>query len=70
MPAEPHGAPEIGPMPVAGPASGTSGWFGRYGARWAADRHRADPGSAAAVRDAEGLVQVEVRDVRTELPRL
>ncbi len=33
MPAEPHGAAEIGPTPVAGPASGCSGWFGRYGAR-------------------------------------
>ena len=34
MPAEPNGAPEIGPTPVAGPASGDSGWLGRYGARW------------------------------------
>ena len=33
--ADPHGAPEIGPGPVAGPASGTSGWLGRNGARWA-----------------------------------
>ena len=32
-------------------------------------RDRADAGAAAAVRDAEGLVQVEVRDVGAELAR-
>ena len=34
------------------------------------DRHRPHPGSAAAVWDAEGLVQVQVRDVPAELSRL
>src|SRR3954467_2659722 len=33
MPAEPHGAADTGPGPVDGPAAGTSGWFGRNGAR-------------------------------------
>jgi hypothetical protein len=33
MEALPHGAALIGPTPVAGPAAGCSGWFGRYGAR-------------------------------------
>ncbi len=33
-------------------------------------RDRADAGAAAAVRDAEGLVQVQVRDVAAELARL
>src|SRR5258708_506499 len=33
IPAEPHGAADTGPGPVEGPASGTSGWFGRNGAR-------------------------------------
>ena len=35
-----------------------------------AGRHRADAGTASAVRDAERLVQVQVRDVRAELARL
>src|SRR5581483_1564667 len=29
----PHGAAEIGPGPVAGPAVGCNGWLGRNGAR-------------------------------------
>src|SRR5262245_36949702 len=33
MPADPHGAAETGPIPLAGPALGCNGWFGRYGAR-------------------------------------
>ncbi len=36
----------------------------------AAHRDRADPGPAAAVRDAERLVQVQVRDVGAELAGL
>src|SRR4051812_34400602 len=44
IPADPHGAPAIGPTPVAGPASGTSGWFGRYGARCAATPIGPTPG--------------------------
>src|SRR5690349_16422177 len=35
IPAEPHGAALIAPIPVAGPASATSGLFGKYGARCA-----------------------------------
>ena len=53
----------------AGPASGCSGWLGRYGARCARTADRADARAAAAVRDAERLVQVEVRDVAAELAR-
>ena len=33
--AEPNGAPEIGPGPVAGPARASSGWFGKKGAQCA-----------------------------------
>ena len=44
IPAEPHGAAEIGPMPVAGPASGTSGWLGRNGARCARTATGPTPG--------------------------
>ena len=33
--AEPNGAADIGPGPVAGPAELSSGWLGRYGARCA-----------------------------------
>ena len=32
--AEPYGADAAGPVAVSGPASGASGWLGRYGARW------------------------------------
>ena len=70
MPADPNGAAEIGPTPVAGPASVASGWLGRCGARCGAHRDRTDTGATAAVRDAERLVQVEVRDVGAELARL
>ena len=70
MPAEPHGAAEIGPTPVSGPASGRSGWFGRNGARCARTATGPTPGPATAVRDAERLVQVQVRHVGAELPGL
>src|SRR4029450_1247859 len=69
MPAEPNGAPEIGPTPVSGPAPSSSGWFGRDGAECSRAPHRADARAAAAVRDAERLVQVEVRDVGAEPAR-
>ena len=69
MPAEPHGAAEIGPTPVAGPAAGCIGWLGRCGARCDAHGDRPDAGATAAVRDAERLVQIEVRDVGTERAR-
>ena len=59
-----------GPRPSsAGPASAEArGWLGRYGARWARTADRADARAAAAVGDAEGLVQVEVAHVGAELP--
>ena len=68
MPALPYGAPLTGPGPVTGRRPGRpGGWAGAArGARAHADR--ADPGAAAAVRDAEGLVEVEVADVGAELP--
>src|SRR5262245_11172103 len=44
MPADPHGALATGPTPVTGPASGTSGWLGRYGARWARTATGPTPG--------------------------
>ena len=44
MPAEPQGAAETGPIPPSGPASGTSGWPGRKGARWAATPMGPTPG--------------------------
>ena len=63
MPAEPQGAAETGPTPVAGPAVGLQRVVGQVRREVRADRDRADAGTAAAVRDAEGLVQVQVRDV-------
>ncbi len=44
MPAEPQGAAEMGPVPVVGPASATSGWLGRNGARWARTATGPTPG--------------------------
>src|SRR3954454_13008835 len=44
MPAEPHGAEAMAPVPVAGPAAGTSGWLGRNGARWAPTATGPTPG--------------------------
>ena len=69
MPAEPHGAAETGPTPVAGPASGTQRVVGQVRREVRAHADRADAGTAAAVRDAERLVQVEVADVGAELAR-
>ena len=69
MPAEPHGAAETGPGPVSGLA-GTSGWLGRNGTRCSRTPIGPHARAAAAVRDAEGLVQVEVADVGAEAARL
>src|SRR4051812_44191649 len=44
MLADPQGAAEIGPTPVAGPAASVKGWFGRYGARWAPTATGPTPG--------------------------
>ena len=69
MPADPHGA--AGDRPdalLAGPASATSGWFGQERGEVGADGDRSDAGAAAAVGDAEGLVQVQVADVGAEPP--
>ena len=66
--AEPQGAAATGPTLVAavGSTPATSGGpAGR--APGAPDADRAHARAAAAVRDAEGLVQVEVADVGAEL---
>ena len=70
MLAEPQGAAETGPGPLAGPAAGCSGWLGRKARRCARTRDRPDARAAAAVRDAERLVQVQVRHVGAEPARL
>ena len=67
MPAEPHGAAETVPTSLS-PAE--LRWPGRNGARCARTATGPTPGPAAAVRDAEGLVQVQVRHVGAELARL
>ena len=69
MPAEPHGAADDRRRRRRGPASGCSGWFGQERREVRAHADRADAGTAAAVRDAERLVQVQVRDVGAELAR-
>ena len=66
MPAEPYGAAETGPTP-----SVLAQRVPRQERRQVrAYRDRADAGTAAAVRDAERLVQVQVRHVGAELARL
>ena len=62
MPADPYGAAAHRAVaPAASVRAGT--------APGAPDRHRADARTAAAVRDAERLVQVQMRDVGAELAR-
>ena len=67
MPADPHGAPD-----TTGPAvPGVDQRVPRQERHQVlADADRADARAAAAVRDAEGLVQVEVADVGAEAARL
>ena len=70
MSADPHGAPEIGPTPVAGPASAHERMVREERRQVGADADRAHAGPASSVRDAERLVQVEMRDVGAELAGL
>ena len=67
MPAEPYGAALIGPMPSRFSVLGVHRVRGQVGREVRAHADRADARAAATVRDAERLVQVEVRDVATEL---
>ena len=69
MPAEPHGAALIAPTPVAGPASALQRVVRQERREVRAHADRADARTAAAVRDAERLVQVEVGHVGAELAR-
>ena len=62
MLALPHGAADTGGIACAPPVV-TTGWPGRNGARCAATRDRPHARSAAAVRNRERLVQVQVADV-------
>ena len=70
MPAEPYGAALIGPMPSRLRLLGVHRVRGQVRRQVRAHRDRADAGAAAAVRDAERLVQVEVRHVAAELAGL
>ena len=70
MPAEPYGAALIGPMPSRLSASGCIRVAGQVRRQVLAHADRPDARAAAAVRDAERLVQVEVRDVAAELAGL
>ncbi len=68
MPAEPCGAADTGPTDV-GPRSAQR-VSGQVRREMRADGDRADTGAAATVRDAERLVQVQVRHVGAEPTRL
>ena len=70
MLAEPQGAAETGPGPLAGPGRRLQRVVGQEAPQMAAHGDGADAGPAAAVRDAERLVQVQMRDVGAELARL
>ena len=69
MPAEPYGAALIAPMPSRLLGVGVLRVRRQVRREVGAHADRADAGAAAAVRDAEGLVQVEVGDVAAELAR-
>ena len=69
MLALPQGAAETGADRLARRPSSTTGWPGRNGARCVGDADRAHARAAAAVRDAERLVQVEVADVGADVAR-
>jgi hypothetical protein len=62
----PYGAAETAPLTAGRPRRAVP-WQERHQVLDHADR--ADARAAAAVRDAEGLVQVQVRDVAAELAR-
>ena len=66
-PALPSGAALTAPTGDSTPVAG--GVAGQEGHQVLDHAHRADAGAAAAVRDAEGLVQVQVADVAAELAR-
>ena len=65
--ADPHGAPAIAPLPVAGPAGDLHRVVRQVRREMRPHTDRPDTGTAATVRDAERLVQVQVRHVRAEL---
>ena len=66
MPADPNGAPDTGST-----SPSRSRRDGREGkAQDVAPPNGSDAGTAATVRDAESLVQIEVRDVATEPARI
>ena len=54
-------------LAVIGVDAGDDGVVGQEGGQMRLDADRAHAGAAAAVRDAEGLVQVHVADVGAEL---
>ena len=63
MPAEPNGAPLIGPMPSRRVVVRVQRVARQERREVGADADRTHARPAAAVRDAEGLVQVQVADV-------
>ena len=64
----PSGAAETAPTAL-GPAAPLAAMAGQEGHQVGDDADRADARAAAAVRDAEGLVQVQVAHVAAELAR-
>ena len=68
MLALPHGAADTAPTPCAPPVV-TTGLPGRNGDEVLRDADRAHARAAAAVRDAERLVQVQVADVGADVAR-
>ena len=69
MPADPHGAADDRPDPGRRAGLRPQRVVGQERREVRAHADRADARAAAAVRDAERLVQVEVRHVGAELPR-
>ena len=66
----PRAPPRPGPARSRARPPAAAGWFGQEAPQVRAHGHGPDAGPAAAVRDAERLVQVQVRDVGAELAGL
>ena len=62
--ADPNGAAATGPMPLAGPRIGAQRVVRQMRRQMRGHPDRADPRSAAAMRNAESLVQVQVAHIR------
>ena len=62
----PQGAAEIGPIALSPPGL-TTGWPGKKSDEMFCDANRAHARSAAAMRNAEGFMQVQMANIRANI---